>query len=87
MQLRLPGSAGAVRVLCHVWLRWAESGPGGEEEVDAFGAAAGVRVGEDASKAQVGAWMVHAGRNDLKEKVCSLLLFIKSLILLSMEKK
>lgn len=74
MQLFLPGSAGALRVLCHVWLRWAESGPGGEEEVDAFGAAAGVRAGEDASEAQVGAWLVHAGRNDLRGNVRSLLL-------------
>lgn len=53
MQLFVPGSAGAVRFLRHVWLRRAESGPGGEEEVDAVGAAAGVCAGEDASEAQV----------------------------------
>lgn len=53
MQLLLPGSAGAVRLLRHVRLRGAEPGPGGEEEVDAVGAAAGVRASEDASEAQV----------------------------------
>lgn len=53
MQLFVPGSAGAFRLLRHVWLRRPESGPGGEEEVDAVGAAAGVRAGEDASEAQV----------------------------------
>lgn len=53
MQLFVPGSAGALRLLRHVWLRRAESGPGGEEEVDAVGAAAGVRAGEDAGEAQV----------------------------------
>lgn len=55
MQLFLPRSAGALRLLRHVWLRWAESSPGGEEEVDAVGAAAGVRADEDVGEAEVGA--------------------------------
>lgn len=54
MQLLVARSAGAFRFLRHVWLRWAESGAGGEEEVDALCAAAGVRAGQDAREAEVG---------------------------------